>query len=62
MFRVLAPPSALVLSILGGIVGLLLGAGLLHLYTDHQAFHVVLDFLNQHAATIATPATPAGQP
>jgi hypothetical protein len=53
MRRLLASPF--VRGVLGAAVTFVcaaLGLALVHLWTDHLAFHTVLDFLNQHAAKI----------
>lgn len=39
--------------LLGGVGGVILGLLAWHLYTDHLAFHAVLDFVNRNADKIA---------
>ena len=48
--RLLSAPF--VRGILGGVLGLALALLTWHIWTDHRAFHVMLDYLNTHAATI----------
>ncbi len=42
----------MLLGLLGGIVGIVLVLETIHLWSDHQALHVVVDYLNQHSAAI----------
>jgi len=37
-----------------GLLGVLVGLLLLHLWSDHVAGHVIVDFLNQHGEKIRT--------
>jgi hypothetical protein len=49
MHGVLTPT---VKGILGGLLGVLVGLLAWHLYTDHVAFHTMLEFLNRNADKI----------
>lgn len=49
------PPSAFWRGFVGSatlVLIVLAGLALWHLYTDHLAFHTVLNYLQQHAAAI----------
>lgn len=39
--------------ILGAVIGGLLLLGAIHIYSDHQAFHQVVGFINANGAKIA---------
>lgn len=39
-------------------LGIVIGLTIIHLWSDHVALHVMLDFLNQHGETISKLPTP----
>lgn len=44
--------SPLTKGVLGGILGVVVGLVAWHAYTDHVAFHTIVDYLNQHSGAI----------
>lgn len=57
MRSILGAPA--VKGIAGGLAGVVVGLLVWHLYTDHVAFHLLLDYLNTHAAAINNLGLPA---
>jgi len=50
VYRVLTSPTAK--GIVGGVLGVVFGLLAWHVYTDHVAFHTMVDFLNRNAEKI----------